>query len=52
MFLTFAHIFKVLNEHYQLPNAEKVLLELQKDNEGRDNTGKLVEDATDFDVRI
>ena len=43
---------QVLNEHYQLPNAEKVLFELQDDNEGRDNTGKLVEDATDFDVCI
>ena len=52
MSLTFANVFKVLNEHYQLPNAEKVLFELQDDNEGRDNTGKLVEDATDFDVCI
>ena len=33
-------------------SAFLLLLELQKDNEGRDNTGKLVEDATDFDVRI
>ena len=52
MSLTFANVFKVLNEHYQLPNAEKVLFELQDDNEGRDNTGKLVEDARDFDVCI
>ena len=52
MSLTFANVFKVSNEHYQLPNAEKVLFELQDDNEGRDNTGKLVEDATDFDVCI
>ena len=52
MSLTFANVFKVLNEHYQLPNAEKVLFELQDDNEGRDNTRKLVEDATDFDVCI
>ena len=41
-----------MNEHYQLPNAEKVLSELQEDKEGRDNTKKLVEDATDFDVCI
>ena len=41
-----------LNEHYQLPNAEKVLFELEEDNEGRDNIGKPVEDAPDFDVCI
>ena len=41
MSLIFANVFKVLNEHYQLPNAEKVLFELQEDNEGRDNTGKM-----------
>ena len=52
MSLTFANVCKVLNEHYKLPNAEKVLFELQEDNEGRDNTGKPVEDATDFDVCI
>ena len=50
--VTFANVFKVLNEHYHLPNAEKVLSELQEDKEGRDNTKKLVEDATDFDVCI
>ena len=43
---------QVLNEHYQLPNAEKVLFELQENNLGRDNTVKPVEDATDFDVCI
>ena len=48
----FANVFKVLNEHYQLPNAQKIVFELQKDNKGRDNTGKSVEDATDFDVCI
>ena len=47
-----SHVCKVLNEHYQLPNVEKVLFELQEDNEGRDNIGKPVEDATDFDVCI
>ena len=52
MYLTCANVFIVLNEHYQLPNAEKVLFELQDDNEGRDNTGKPVEDTTDFDVCI
>ena len=52
MSLTFANVFKVLNEHYQLPNAQKIVFELQKDNKGRDNTGKSVEDATDFDVCI
>ena len=41
-----------LNEHYQLPNAEKVLFELEEDNEGRDNIGKPVEDAPDLDVCI
>ena len=41
MSLIFANVFKVLNEHYQLPNTEKVLFELQEDNEGRDNTGKM-----------
>ena len=52
MSLTCATVFKVLNEHYQLPNAGKVLFELQDDNEGRDNTGKPVEGTTDFDVCI
>ena len=52
MYLTCANVFIVLNEHYQLLNAEKVLFELQHDNEGRDNTGKPVEDTTDFDVCI
>ena len=47
-----SHVCKVLNEHYQLPNVEKVLFELEEDNEGRDNIGKPVEDATDFDVCI
>ena len=52
MSLTFANVFKAFNEHYQLQNAEKVLIQLQDDNKGRDNTGKPVEDATDFDVCI
>ena len=52
MSLAFANVFKVLNEHYQFSNAEKVLFELQDDNEVRDNTGKPVEGTTDFDVCI
>ena len=31
---------------------KKVLVELQDDNEGRDNAGEPYEDATDFDVCI
>ena len=45
------NVCKVLNEHCQLPNAEKVLFELYTRHNNRITEtiqGNLVEDATDF----